>query len=449
MKMNELLRFAYLASFAVAFSHAAWAEQISQNEAVAYALENNPVIKGTASGMRASSEQIKTAEAGKLPVIDLDYGLVYSDNPLVSFGSKLNNRSVVVEDFDPDTLNNPGASDNYFASLSFKLPLYTGGKVAADIDEARANYASAEAQHNRTTSSVIYQVKRAYLLAQAAREAINIARSSTESAKKHVKTTQQLFDENRTVASDNLTAKVYYTSVKGVISQAERQYSQALNSLKQVMGKDLDADISVEPLPPASKAIVLPETSFAESIALTNRNDLKASDQSINAAEARTRIASSASKPQLGLEARSSLYADDPLVDELSWGVLAVAKINLFSGGSNKSRVSAAREESNKLQAEKAGKELEIRKEVRNALASINEGKNRLKLARANLSDAKQAVSLVNARYGEGRTILIDLLQAEQALMKSRSESLNSQLLLEASKLELQFAMDDFDEAKK
>ena len=102
-----------------------------------------------------------------------------------------------------------------------------------------------------------------------------------------------------------------------------------------------------------------------------------------------------------------------------------------------------------RLQAEKAGKELEIRKEVRNAFAAINEGENRLKLAKANLSDAQNAVTLVNERYGEGRTILIDLLQAEQALMKSRSESLNSQLLLEASKLELQFAMDDFDEAKK
>lgn len=449
MKINELLHLAVIASFAISFSHASWAEVISQNEAVDYALENNPVIQGTASGMRASSEQIKAAEAGKLPVIDLDYGLVYSDNPLVSFGSKLNNRSVATEDFNPDTLNNPGFSDNYFANLSLKLPLYTGGKITADIDEARANHASAQARHNRTKSSVVYQVKRAYLLAQAAREAINIARSSTESARKHVKTTQQLFDDNRTVASDNLTAKVYYTSVKGVISQAERQYSQALNALKQVMGKDLAADISVEPLKRTANAVVLPEVSTAEARALTNRNDLKASDQSINAAEARTRIASSASKPQLGLEARSSLYADDPLVDEISWGVLAVAKINLYSGGSNKSRVSAAREESNQLQAEKAGKELEIRKEVRNAFASINEGRNRLKLASANLSDAREAVSLVNARYGEGRTILIDLLQAEQALMKSRSETLNSQLILEASKLELQFAMDDFDEATK
>ena len=69
--------------------------------------------------------------------------------------------------------------------------------------------------------------------------------------------------------------------------------------------------------------------------------------------------------------------------------------------------------------------------------------------ASASLSDAQKAVTLVNERYGEGRTILIDLLQSEQALIKSRSESLNSRLLLEASKLELQLAMDDFSEVKK
>lgn len=449
MKKYSLLQLALIASLVLSYSSASSAEVISQEQAVAYALENNPVLKGAASGVRSSSEQIKSAEAGKLPVIDLDYGLLYSDNPLVSFGSKLNNRSVVAEDFSPDNLNDPGFSDNYFADLILKLPLYTGGKITADIEEARAKHASAQAQQDRTKSTVIYQVKRAYLLAQAAQEAINIAHSSTDAARKHVKTTSQLLAENRTVVSDNLTARVYYTSVKGVISQAERQYTQALNALKQAMGKDLSADIDVRPLQSKSQTSELPAISVAESRALTNRNDLKASDQSITAAEARMRIASSASKPQLGFEARGSLYADDPLVDELSWGVLAVAKINLFSGGANKSRVSAAREESNKLQAEKTGKELEIRKEVRNAYASISEGKTRVKLAVSNLSDAQKAVTLVNERYGEGRTILIDLLQAEQALMKSKSESLNSRLLLEASKLELQFAMDEFDETKK
>ena len=449
MKKEYFLKLLFITSLSFGHISGSWADEISLDQAVAYALEYSPVLQGTASGVRARSEQIKSAEAAKLPVIDLDYGMIYSDNPLVSLGSKLNNRSITAEDFSPETVNDPGFSDNYFGNLRLKLPLYTGGRITADIDEANAIHSSSLEQHKRTKSTVVYQVNRAYLLAQAAHEAINIARSSTRSAKKHVKTTQVLLAENRTVASDNLTAKVYYSSVKGVIPQAEAQYEQALNALKQVMGRDLSADIDIVPWKSVSKQAELPDINMAETQALNNRHDLKASDEDISAAEARTRIASSASRVQLGLEASSSLYADDPLVDELSWGVLAVAKINLFSGGANKSRVSAAREETNRLQAEKLAKELEIRKQVRNAYASINEGNSRMKLASANLSDAQKAVTLVDERYGEGRTILIDLLQSEQALIKSRSESLNSRLLLEASQLELQLAMDDFTEAKK
>jgi outer membrane protein len=424
------------------------AETISPGQAISYALEHSPVLQGTASSVRERNEQIKSAKAEKLPVIDLDYGMIYSDNPLVSLGSKMNNRSISAEDFSPDTVNNPGASDNYFGTLRLKLPLYSGGKINAGIDEATAAHASSQAQLKRTTSTVIYQIKRAYLLAQAAYEAIAIARRSATAAARHVKTTRELLLENRTVASDNITAKVYHRSVKGVVSQAETQYEQALNSLKQVMGKDLSADISIVPWQSVSDESALPGISAAESQALNNRHDLNATAESITASEARTRIANSASRLQLGLEANSSLYADNPLVDELSWGVLAVAKINLFSGGANKTRVSASREETYRLQAEKETQELEIQKQVRNAYASINEGKTRIMLARENLSDAQKAVTLVNERYGEGRTILIDLLQSEQSLMKSRSESLNSRLLLEASRLELQLAMDNFSEAK-
>jgi len=447
MKKMNIFRIILTLPLVAGLINSAWAEEISLQQAVAYALENSPVLESTSAGVRAGNERIKTAESGKLPVIDLDYGLIYSDNPLVSLGSILNNRQVVADDFSPDALNKPGFSDNYYSNLTLKLPLYTGGRLTANIDKAQANYASALAQHAHAKSTVIYQVKRAYLLAQAARQAISIATSSTEKAGQHVTTTRQLLAENRTVTSDKLTAEVYFTSVKAVISQAKAQYTQALNKLKQVMGKELSADIRVVSWKPKSTLKKLPAVSTAESTALKNRNDLKIKEEGIHAAEANTRIAGSAAKPQLGLQARSSLYADNPLVDELSWGVMAVAKINLFSAGANKSRVNAAREETHRLQADKRNKELEIRKQVRNAFASIEEGQSRLKLVTDNLSNARRAVSLVNQRYGEGRTILIDLLQAEQALLKSRSEALSSRLLLEASILELQFAMDDFPEA--
>ncbi len=425
------------------------ADEIPMDQAIAYALKNSPVLQGSAAGVRASRERVKSAESGKLPVIDLDYGLIYSDNPLVSLGSKLNNRQVISDDFAPEALNNPGFSDNYFASLSIKLPVYTGGKLTAEIDRSRAEQALAIAQHQHTKSTVAYQVKRAYLLAQAAQQAIQIARSSTSRAKNHVRTTEQLLSENRTVSSDSLTAKVYYTSVKAVISQAEKQYQQALNNLKLAMGKDLSSDISVVPWMSTQAELAIPSGIDAETTALNNRSDLTGSGESIVAAKARTRIAQSAAKPQFGIEARSNLYADDPLVDELSWGILAVAKINLFSGGANKSRINAAQEEALRLQADKRKKELEIRNQVRNVMASIKEARIRLELSTENLINARTAVKQINQRYGEGRTILIDLLQSEQALLKTHTESLNSRLLLEASLVELQFAMNDFEEIPK
>jgi len=300
---------------------------------------------------------------------------------------------------------------------------------------------SAEQQHKHTRSTIAYQVSRAYLMAQAAKEAIRIAQTGAQAAQQHVDTTRRLLAEGRIVSSDKLTAEVYQRSVSSTVKQAEGQYARALNALKQVMGMDLDSDVSVAAWPTTTdKPAALPGLNEAEGLALENRSDLKATEAGISAAEARTRQAQSLSRPELALPARSCLYAEDPLVDELSWGVMALARINLYNGGANKSRVSAAREERNRLLAEKQARELEIRKQVRDAFAAIEEGRERVTLARKNLRTAGQAVTEINQRYGEGRTILIDLLQSEQALLQSRGETMNARLLLDASLLDLKHA---------
>jgi outer membrane protein len=449
MRKIYLMRFMTLFLLLFSAVKTLHAEEISLEQAVDYALEHSPLINGSAASVRASSEMIKTAEAGKLPAVELGYGLAYSDNALTSFGSKLNNRSVTVEDFSPDKINDPGFSDNYYADLTVSLPVYTGGRVDASIDEANANHASVSAMHKRTQATVIYQVKRAYLLAQAAREAIAIAETSTKSAARHVSTTRQLVAENRTVSADNLTARVFYNSVKGSVAKTKAQYQQALNSLKHIMGKDLAADIDVPRWSGKASDENIPALESAIAEALENRNDLVAFNENINAADARTRIADSAAKPQLGIEAKSSLYDDNPLVSEASWGIFAVARMNLYSGGANRSRISAAKEQKLKLEAERKNKKLEIAKEIRNAFTSIDEGKSRLDLALANQRNASKAVREINQRYGEGRTILIDLLQSEQALIQSRSETLNSRLLLESAKLDLDYAIEKPRESGK
>ena len=418
------------------------ADEITLDEAVRHALQFSPVLHGSRAGMQSAGEHYKTVKAGRLPRIDLSYDALYADNPLAALGSKLNNRNVTAEDFQPGNINHPGSFDNYRTGISVEVPLYTGGRISAETDEAAATRESAALRHERTRSVIVYETSRAYLYAQAAKQARKIARDGALAAKRHVDTTRRLLAEGRIVSSDKLTAEVYYTSVSSAIEKAESQYRRALNALKQVMGMDLAKDIDVIDWESDTTLTPIPDVAEAERIALSNRADLKAAMAAIDAAEARTRKARSGSLPQVSLFGTGDLYGNDPLTDEASWAVLAQARMNLYSGGANKTRVSAARYDRIRLEAERENKLASIRREVRDAYASGTEGERRLKLAETNLITARQAVRQINERYGEGRTILIDLLQAEQALLNSRNEWLNARLRLRESRLDILHAMD-------
>ncbi|MCK5359648.1 MAG: hypothetical protein KAJ95_03430, partial [Gammaproteobacteria bacterium] len=62
MYKSYFFRVSIFASLALLSFSASSAEVISQDQALAYALEHSPVLHGTASGVRARSEQIKSAE---------------------------------------------------------------------------------------------------------------------------------------------------------------------------------------------------------------------------------------------------------------------------------------------------------------------------------------------------------------------------------------------------
>jgi outer membrane protein TolC len=84
--------------------------------------------------------------------------------------------------------------------------------------------------------------------------------------------------------------------------------------------------------------------------------------------------------------------------------------------------------------------ERRIQVQVREAFRKREEAGSRYAIARRNVSKARRTVELVNERYGQGRTILIDLLQAERALVETRREALASALSLQVNEAALDFA---------
>ncbi len=420
----------------------AQSEAYTLEAAVAYALEHNPDLLAVREQANAAGARTRVAAGARLPELGVSYRVRASNNPLDAFADKLNTRSVTAPDFAPDRLNNPGTSDLYAAQLSLRLPVYAGGKLSADLANAEALERNARLQYERAREATAYRTTQAYLNVQAAERGLEIADDAVEAAREHATITARLVREGRIVLSDNLTAQVNLAGYRGMREQAANRLEQVRDRLKLAMGLAMSIDVTIARGPAwgTEPSLEIEELADVERIALARRRDLQGLRALYEAARARVDAARSSRKPAVDLVASSDWYDDQPGLDNRSWSVMGVVRANLYAGGRYRGEIAAAQYELRALELRVRAKEQGVRNEARGAYHNLREARARLAIARGNVDRARETVRLVDRRYGQGRTILIDLLQAERALVEARKERLDSALNLQTGLAALRLA---------
>lgn len=420
-------------------STAAPADTIGLKQAVNYALEHNPDLLAAREQVNASGARTRAAKGARLPSLGLSASARASDNPLDAFADKLNTRQVTTSDFDPARLNHPGTSDLYLTQLALRLPVYTGGRLSASVQGAEKMEESSRLQYERAREITTFQTIRDYLKVQAAQEGLAIAEDAATAAQEHARTAEQLSREGRIVVSDKLTAEVNLAAVQSSRDQAATRLESARNRLKLVMGMPLDNDITLlsAGFDATGDGASLTEL---EACALANRKDLAAARALTQAAKARVQATRAAHKPNVDFIASSNWYDDRPGFDNHSASVMGVVSLDLYAGGQHQSEISAALAEDREIQWRVQALEQAAQNDVREAYDSLREAETRHATAAGNVERARENVRLVKQRYGQGRTILIDLLQAERAYTDARVEELTSRLNQDIGRASLQLA---------
>lgn len=424
----------------VALALPAQAEPFSLNQAVNYALEHNPDLLAMHALSEAASARTQGASGARLPSLGLSYSARVSNNPLDAFADKLNTRSVTTSDFDPARLNHPGTSDLYATQLALRVPVYTGGRLSATLQNAEEMEKNARLQYERAREITAFQALRAYINVQAAQEGLVIAEDAVKAAQQHARTTAQLSREGRIVVSDKLTAEVNLAAVRSQREQAATRLETARNQLKLVMGLPFNTDVTVSSV---SFSATTPDTvniADSESRALAGRKDLAAVRAMSQAAKARVQAARAAHKPNVDFIASSNWYDDKPGFDNHSSSVMGVVSLDLFAGGQHQSEISAALAEDREMEWHVQSLEQGVRNDVREAYENLRAAQARHASAADNVERARENVRLVDKRYGQGRTILIDLLQAERAYTDARNEELISRLNLAVGQVAVHLA---------
>jgi outer membrane protein TolC len=417
---------------------------LTLEEAVAHALAHNPELAAARARLAAAGEASAAAEAARLPEIDLRYTARRSDNPLDAFADRLNTRSVTSADFDPARLNDPGASTLHATALSVTWPLYTGGRLEAGARAAASHARAARHRYQRLRETVAYQTRAGYLEAQAAEAAVQILDEAVRAMQGHANTTARLLAERRIVASDKLSADVSLALTESQREQAVTRARRARERLALVMGLAPGEPLPV--LPPWKEpdkgptALDRHSEGVLEEVAIERRTDLQALAAEHEAARAAIDAARAAFRPQLSVGAARHWYDDSPGLDNASNSLFGTVSMNLWRGGRDHHELERAAKEAEAASARLAAARLAVVDEVRAAVRALVEAQARVAICADNVGKARRAVEIVRRRYGEGRTLLLDLLQAERVLTESRLEKLQASLAVALAEAGLDYA---------
>lgn len=421
----------------VAITASGYVRAIELDSAVAYALENNPGLRAVEQQVNASMANARVSRAGDLPSVTFSHTARFSDNPLDAFADKLNTRQVRTQDFDPAALNQPGWSDLYFTQVAMRWPVYTGGRQAAQVEDAEASELNRKLHYQREREYTAFETTRAYLIALAAKQGLSISEDAVAALQHHADTTAKLAREGRIVESDKLAAQVSLAAVKAQYEQAVTRYKSALNALKLVMGMSLDNELVLSAASIATADVS--ELSAYEKLSLDLRKDIAAVRAQLKAASARIDAARSSRMPNVDIVASTNWYDDKPGLKNNSSSIMGVLSMDLYNGQRD-AKVDTAVAQQREVKWHLQALEQNVLKQVRDAYNSLQESISRLAIAENNVDTAKRTVVLVKQRYGQGRTILLDLLQAERLYTDARIEKMTAALNLDLARSALSLA---------
>ncbi|MHB1951190.1 MAG: TolC family protein [Acidiferrobacteraceae bacterium] len=396
-----------------------FAQTLDPAAAVTYALAHNPALRARRAEVTGAHAAVAAARARARPRLTagLSYGV--SDDPLAGLTDALETRAITGARLTPPALDNPGTQHLSTTRIALTFPLYAGGAISAGIRGAHERERASRDEFRRRREQVAARTLIAYYGVLAATQGERIARAAVRRAARHVRTTRHLLREGRIVRSDWLMARANLAAMQGLVSQATAALSAARSRLRLVMGLPARSRLALVPAP------LPPPPASARSLvrqALHRRPDLRAIVRQWRAAEAQWAVARAARRPEIGVRAANDWYGSAPGFANRSWSVMATLREPIYDGGAATAHEDVARARARALAFERRALAARIRAEVRNALVLMQSASQRLSLATLRVTDARRAARLIRRRYGEGRTLLLDLLQSEESLTQARIE---------------------------
>lgn len=423
--------------FVFAFSTSIFAQEnqfISESEAIKIARTNNRSLKISYQDFLEAKADYNQTKAVFLPNITGSHTGIVTTNPLMAFGSKLNQEILTANDFNPALLNDPEQTRNFATIIQIQQPLINlDGFYQRKASKSKMEASSLQLE--RLEDYLVLETKKAYMQLQLAYKGVTVLEMALQTAEANLQLANNSFKQGLLQKADVLAVEVRLNEVKNQLQNAKSNVVNASNYLSFLMNKN--QEVILKPL----DSLKVDNSSLTSSnYLLENRSDIKAMQLASNAYEKMYQSDKMSFLPKLNAFGSYELY-DDSVFSTSASGYVIGAQLSwdIFKGSQRigKTQKSKAQFEKSQLEYEqyKSKSLLEINKTKR----MLRDVEQQLELTKLALDQSKEALRIRKNRFKEGLEKTIDLLMVETQFSQKQLEYYQTIYQYNFTKAYLQF----------
>jgi outer membrane protein len=399
---------------------------LSLKESINYSLQHHPSSTIYKYSAQSAAEKIRESKSTFLPSVWGSIGLDYN--------MKLQTTIIPAGSFSPtETKLRMGNRFSNFAYIQLDQNIFDRSS-ALGIKTAKINKEIADLNVLKQNQILIYNTASAYYQALVYVEKGKLLKESEKQYDTIVGILKLRYELGTVKKSEYDRARVNYNNVQLEIQANNSAYRLALNTLKNNIGLDLEASISIEDTM-SSMEMIFPSFNIGSSVlepdqVIDYRIDQK--NMELNTLDVQQKKA--AFLPTISIYGKygGNAYGSDFLPALGNWfdysSVGLKANIPIFSGLKKKSQLEqsklnlASQELTNKLNLQTYKLNLE------NASTQLVSAYTNLKKSEENLQLAREMMDASTIEYAQGITTLSSLMDAEYSLKEARSNYTTSLL---------------------
>ncbi len=321
---------------------------------------------------------------------------------------------------------------DYYSNLSLHLsqPLFTFNSQKTNLQRAEINLQKSERNYTDAEKGVIYNVTANFYQLYQAKKQVEIAEEKVKQTQESYNTALNKFKAGLIAQVEALQLEVDLASSKNDLLNAQRNYTDAKNNFKLLIGIDLDENIDVSAKLEYKPLDVDLQTAIKYALAnrtdlMNDKSDIDLKSLSVEEVDSKGNI-SALLTANYGINKNDNKFVDIFHAFAEDRSLTLTLKVPIIDWGQNNKQVESAEADLKLAKLSYNYQEEEIKNEITAIVNKIKSAKARVEVLSKSVELAQKSYNISLSRFESGTITSFDLSQMQLRLTDAKINSLSA-----------------------